>query len=233
MRTLATDKGYEWGMYYNPDGSGKEEGFKGKFFLEQPTTTSIPEYPHYFIEKKVTENGIDIRGYDPEINFVEDNTIIDGEFQDDKYWRHRLDDINEWLKVEPLSVPEDTCVIGFRGGEYYMVPELGLMSDYYDAAIAEMRKINPDMQFHVVTDDVGLAKEFFPNFPITHDIAMDWKKIRFAKYSIIANSSFYIMPRILKHHTAGAVTIAPRYWARRKNKVWALPCNYYPEFRYV
>ena len=113
IRTLAEDKGYEWEML-NP------LHFKGGGFMpidvgEKAKPSVMDKEWH---EKKVVENGIDIRSFDPEINFVQDNTVIDGEFQDDKYWRHKLPDIDKWLAVEPLMVPDDVCVIGFRGGEY-------------------------------------------------------------------------------------------------------------------
>src|SRR5438105_3580127 len=82
VRTLAESKGYEWGM----DGV-----FKGKFFLHQPQTSVLMGKWKTWLEKEVKdENGVDIRSYDPEINFIEDNTIIDGTFEDDKYWGHNL-----------------------------------------------------------------------------------------------------------------------------------------------
>ncbi len=233
IRVVALDKGYEWGMVYNPDGSGKEEGFKGKFFLEQPKLVSPMGTFKLWDEKKVVENGIDIRSYDPEINFVEDNTIIDGEFQDPRYFEHRMPEINKWLAVKPLPFPTDICVIGFRGGEYALYPDLFLRGEWWGSAIEKMREINPNMQFEVHTDDPILAKQFFPDFSITHDVELNWRSMRYAKYAIIANSSFYIMPRLLKHHEdSETLTIAPRYWARHNIKKWALPSNYYKQFLY-
>src|SRR3990167_8444037 len=82
-------------------------------------TTYFPNEPQgesgYWEEKKVQDplSGVDIRSFDPEFNFIQDNTVIEGEFQDSRYWEHREKEINEWLKVEPLDMPEDLCVIGF------------------------------------------------------------------------------------------------------------------------
>lgn len=224
-RTLAEDKGYKWGMY-------NSSFFKGKEFM-QIDMGLFPdvEEMRVFQEKKVIENGVDIRGYDPEINFVQDETMIEGEFQDARYWEHRLDEIRKWLKVDYLPIADDVCIIGFRGGEYTLFPDLFLTQDYWNDCIGIMRQENPQMQFHVVTDDPITAKQFFPDFPITHDIGMDWRKIRHAKYAIIANSSFYILPRLLNEK--GGMTLAPRYWARRNTKVWALPQNYYKQFTYI
>lgn len=232
-RTLAEDKGYEWGMY-------NKHNFKGDSFL----SLEMGKFPDVetmsvWQEKKIVENGIDIRSYDPEINFVEDNTVIDGEFQDDKYWRHKLPEIEKWLAVEPLEVPDDVCVIGFRGGEYYSDPNLGLPKSYYDEAIAKMRLLNPQMKFEVHTDDEMMAKQFFPDLPIipnkklshsvNENMGYNWRAMRYAKHAIIANSSFYILPRIL----SGWMTVSPRHWARYNTKTWALPSNYYRDFFYI
>lgn len=182
-----------------------------------------------FNEKCVRdENGVDIRSYDPEVNFISNNCLIDGEFQDERYFEHRLKEIDEWLKVEPIDMPDDVCVIGFRGGEYKGVPDLFLPSSYFDEAMKEMLKINPKMKFEVHTDDPDYAKSLF-NLLVIHDIGINWRAMRYAKYAIIANSSFYILPRLLN----GGITIAPHYWARHNIGVWALPQNYYKKFTYI
>lgn len=183
--------------------------------------------------------------YNPEFNFIEDNTIIDGEFQDLRYFEHRLDEIDGWLcsHGRRYADNEGVCVIGFRGGEFYVFPELGLPKSYYDEGIRMMREINPKMKFEVQTDDPKLAREFFPDFEIVHNVEENWSKIRCYRYSIIANSSFYILPRLLKHNDTYpkdynkgknlSVTIAPRYWARRNTQEWSMPQNYYPQFTYI
>lgn len=232
-RVRATDLGVDWEMVYNPDGSGKQDGFKGNgiFEIPIPRVATFTDFANTWNEKKVVENGVDIRGYDPEFNFVEDNTIIDGEFQDERYWKHRAKEVNEWLKVESLNMPDDLCVIGFRGGEFSVFPDLFLTKEYWEEAI---KKINrPGMRFEVHTDDPKLAQQFFPEYPVIHDIGINWRSMRYAKYAIIANSSFYILPRWLRHEEGGAFTIAPRYWARRNTRTWALPSNFYDRFLYI
>lgn len=244
-RVLAEDKGYDWGMYDRQDGSGKESGFKGASFMQGDWYGKAMKSPYHLLmkdwhEKKVVENGVDIRSYDPEFNFIEDNTLIDGEFQDERYFGHRLYDIGHWLKTDNLEIDDDLCVIGFRGGEYTAFPDLFLTSEYWDTAMYMMRLRNPNMAFEVHTDDPDTARKFFP-YPIIHDIGINWRSMRYAKYAIIANSSFYILPRLLSHrehvrsrtNPVAAVTIAPRYWARRNTRQWALPQNYYKDFIYI
>lgn len=238
VRTLAEQKGFKWGMNFSQ--------FKGDFFKHIDKVgvggaQTIFDYEGAGLkktwkEKDVRENDLDIRSYDPEINFVQDHTIIDGSFEDYKYWGHNLANINKWLEVERLEIPDDVCVIGFRGGEYYSDPNLGLPKDYYDEAISIMKE-KGITKFEVHTDDAALASRFFPNYPITHDIGINWRSIRFAHHAIIANSAFYILPRMLRHFgepmNKKALTLAPRYWARRNIGVWARPACYYKQFIYI
>jgi len=228
-RVLALDKGYEFGII-------AQREFKGISFMDlelgdEPTepymtdhTGKISSYSKLPVWEEWNK-----QTYDPDFNFVEDNTIIDGNFEDPRYFEHRLPEIAEWLKTELLDIPDDVCVIGFRGGEYYTVPELGLPKEYYDRAIQYMKTINPAMKFEVHTDDPELAKIFFPDYKVIRDISINWRSMRYAKYAIIANSSFYVLPRLLN----GGLTIAPKYWNRYNTKKWDYPQNYYKQFTWI
>lgn len=238
VRSLAELNGWEWGML-------TPHNFKGSEFMQLEMGVPINSWlMHTYEEKEVRDTqGIDIRSFDPEFAFIQDNTVIDGSFEDFKYWGHNLNSINDWLKVEPIEIPDDLCIINFRGGEYATDPNLFLGKDYYELAIAKMRAINPHMLFEVHTDDPVLARTLFPEFmvidtkPITHsqhtEMGLNWRALRYARYAIISNSAFAIIPRNLKHHESEAVTLSPRYWARRAMKVWARPACYYSEFLYV
>lgn len=209
--------------------------FKGKSFIDLPEWGALPEIPHHVempAGKIVVDNDWPVyegkSHFDPEFFFIEDNTIVDGcRLQDERYWAGV--DLFSWLKTEPVEVPDDLCIIGFRGGEYYSIPELGLPKDYFVEAMALMRKVNPNLRFRVVTDDPDMARACFPHIEVTHDISMDWKQVRYANYSIICNSAFYILPRWLRHKEGNAVTVLPRYWARRNIKEWSTPMNYYQQ----
>jgi len=236
VRALALDKGYNFSVI-------APELFKGKYFmdldmgipnkielqLEEPAGKLVPTlgYLDDLTPPVWEEWGKQV--YDPDFNFVEDNTILDGNFEDPKYFEHRMTEIKDWLKTKPLIFPDNVCIIGFRGGEYYTVPELGLPKEYYDRAIQEMLKINPDMQFEVHTDDPQLAEKFFPDYPIIRNVDVNWRATRYAKYAIIANSSFYVLPRLMN----GGTTIAPRYWNRYNTKKWDYPQSYYKQFTYI
>lgn len=258
VRTLAEEKGFDWGMLAQGNGF-KGDFFKGnwdEFYHANPVAEGWPNGFSNWDEKIVRdENGIDIRSYDPEINFVEGNTIIDGSFEDSKYWAHNLENINKWLEVEPLFVRNDMCIVGFRGGEYYVDKDLGLPKKYFSDAEVSMRflsKKHQNLKLQIHTEDPTLAKEFFPkdeiidNTMISHskhsNMGFNWRSARYAKYAIIPNSAFFILPRLLKHREdPEAITIAPRGWSRRnlakgKNAgdfLWARPACYYRSFFYI
>ena len=214
------------------------EGFKGKSFmnLDMGRKEDMP----YFIEQDTGKIVCFIEGlnnweewdkqvFDPDFAFVEDNTIIDGNFEDERYFQSYYYEISQWLETEWLNVPDDVCIIGFRGGEFYTVPELGLPKEYFAEARVLMLQRNVNMKFEVHTDDPELAKQFFPNDKIIHDIGVNWRAMRYAKYAIIANSSFYVLPRLLN----GGLTIAPKYWNRYNTKKWDFPQGYYKKFIYI
>lgn len=238
-RVLAEEKGYQFSMI-------GQENFKGKSFMtvDLGATNTIPytigtggellpdtTLPR-FAEKKTVESGVDIRGYDPEYNFVEDNTIIDGEFQDVRYFQNYDKYLDEWLGVEYLGMPNNLCVIGFRGGEFTAIPDLFLPQSYYHEAITRIKALQPGIKFVAVTDDPETARAYLPSeVAITHEISLDWRMVRYAKYLILSNSSFYILPALLNENAIEI--LAPRYWARRNTGTWATNQNYYSKFTYI
>lgn len=232
-RVLALDKGYDFSMV-------APELFKGKDFMKLDMgKDSKLSYRTEVSSGKVICINKDLklweeRGnqfYNPEINFVEDYSIIDGEFQDERYFGHRLKEIDEWLQVDHMDIDDDTCVINFRGGEYTMFPELFLTQDYWDIAI-KMMKDKGIEHFIVATDDVQTAKTFFPDYDCIHNVGENWRMIRYAKHLILSNSSFAILPALLN---LTKDIIAPKGWAKHNsfNGQWGTNQNYYSKFRYI
>ncbi len=211
-RVMALDKGEEHAMV-------APELFKGSSFMNLPLTDAGLEYR---IEYPAGKTVVD----DPQ-----GVTIVDGEFQGEKDFMHRIDEVREWLKVPPLDMPENTCVIGFRGGEYVGVPDLFLPKSYWEQAISLMHENHPNMIFEVHTDDPYTAKQFFPEFEVIHDVARNWTSVRYAKNLIIANSSFYILPALLNQDVDRV--IAPEFWAGYNKGEWQLEENKYSKFTYI
>lgn len=223
-RVKANDLGVPFGME-NP------ELFKGSSFMNLDMGQPLVGEFSAFIEKRVNnENGVDIRPYDKRTEKIKDWTVVDGEFQAERYWEHRKDEVREWLSVERVEMPDDLCVIGFRGGEYALYPDLFLPYEYWQKGAEIMKEQNPNMKFHVVTDDPVLAAKFFP-FPISHEIGMDWRMIRYAKYLLLSNSSFYILPSHLNQDVK--LIVAPKFWARHNLGFWSLKQNKYKGWRYI
>ncbi len=223
-RVKALDMGVDFGML-NPN------QFKGKDFMSPLMGKYADGLVYGFTEERVdNENGVDIRPYDPKTERIVDNTLVDGEFQDERYFIHRLPEIRKWLATDPLEVEENECVLAFRGGEFTLFPDLYLKREYWDNAMANMRKIRPDMKFRVVTDDLITALDFFPELPVSHEISHDWRSIRNAPYLILSNSSFGILPA---HLGDAKKIISPLHWARHNLGFWALPQNKYSRFTYI
>lgn len=214
---------------------GVEHGMVGRGNCKVSKFMTLPDYADMkgpyseWSEKDIRdEKGLDIRSFDPEIHWVQDNTAIDGNFEDEKYWLHRLDDVREWFKVEPLNMPGNIVVIAHRGGEFTLYPELYLQKDYWDDAIAQF---GPLYTYQVQTDDVKAARKLFPDYEIIHDVGYNWRAIRYAKNLILSNSAFGIFPALLNQDAQKIV--APRWWARRNLETWARPANYYSDKRFM
>jgi hypothetical protein len=232
LRCLALDKGLKFGMV-------APENFKGKDFMNLDMGEPMPFNYHTEMPagKVVVETDWplfveDNSDYDWKgINSIQDNTVVDGEFQGEMYFYHHLREMKKWLKVKLWHAPQDLCVINFRGGEYKYFPELYLTKDYWDLAISKMKEIDPFMKFEVHTDDPIEAAKFFPEFNIIHNIGQNWRAVRFAKYLILSNSSFAILPAILNKNAKKI--IAPKGWARRNVGEQFQKYNVYRRFNHI
>lgn len=238
VRTLALDKGLDFGVQY-------PENFKGKDFLnlemglpvvggltpvEGKPPAVLPDGFTTYYHEEMIGNG----DYDPGILAVTDGTLIHGNLQGENYFKHRKEEIREWLKVNPaavnqLEMTDDMCVINFRGGEYKYVPDFFLPQSYWDNAV-ELMRARGVTRFFVVTDDVQEAQRFFPNFQVTHEIANDFYSVSVAKNIILSNSSFGWFPAWLNDE---AYIIAPKFWGRHNREYWFLTQNYTEKFEYI
>ena len=184
-------------------------------------------------------HGCYVAGADPGIHHVPDNTLIYGNMQDESYFIKYLPQVKEWLKVKPgydsyEYSRENLCIINMRGGEYTGSPELWINRKYWIHGMAEMKKIRPDMEFMIITDDVESAKKMLPGIEAHHfDIGKDYVTLKNAHYLLLSNSSFACLPA----HTSETLkfAIAPKYWARHNvsDGYWASEQNIYSLFHYL
>ena len=245
-RTLAQDRGFVFGIM-NPD------KFKGKDFMsldfgkeikggsgpEGGPPTTLPEgIVHYYVEKDTwyEKNKCDIRDYDPSLLSIEDSTKIDGYFQSEKLVLHKKKEICEWLRVKPAFncteySSNNICIMNVRGGEYKGVADLILPRKYWTDAAANMLRVNPKLEFVIITDDVKYANKILPEYKALHfDIGKDYGIVKNAVYLILANSSFSFFPAWTSETVK--YIIAPKYWARHNvsDGFWACAFNLYRDW---
>jgi hypothetical protein len=242
-RCIAKDNGYDFGFMgteflgdvrYNSEGlyfmnldMGKPPKEVCSTYTEHSTRVKFNTCYHDMI------HGCDVRSYDKELHNVKDNTLIDGIMQDQKYFYHHIKDIKNWLKLKTEYdsyefYKDNLCILNFRGGEYTNHPELFLSRNYWVNAMNNMLKLNPNMVFKVITDDVTSAKRMLPELECFHfDIAKDYASIKNSKYVILSNSTFACFP-VFTSETIEWV-IAPKYWSRHNlsNGYWATEQNLY------
>lgn len=248
-RVIAADRGFDFGIM-TPENFKCNDFMNLDFGLEVtggdgpeggPPDTLPVGIANYYKERQIRHpiSKADISAYDPELVNIPDQTKIDGTMQDEKYILHRKSEIHGWLKVRPEFectdyASDDICVINFRGGEYRFVKDVFLPRQYWDDAVKQMRIINPNFRFIVITEDVNTAKKFFPDFEVQHfSIAKDFIIIKNAHYLIIANTSFAWFPAWL--NTNLKLCIAPKYWwaYNQSDGYWACDFNITREWKYL
>lgn len=242
-RTIALDKGYEFGIMC-------PEKFKGVDFLqldfgkqviggsgpEGGPPNTLPEgIEFYYREKDIyyEKFNVEVSDVDSDLLLIQDNTKIDGIFQSEKYILHRKSEIREWLQLtQEIELQEfsneNVCILNIRGGEYKGNKELSLTKKYWMDAIHNMRMINNQMKFYIITDDVQYTRKLLPEYESFHfSIGKDYAIINNAYYLILSNSSFAFFPAWLNEKVK--CIIAPKYWARHNisDGFWALSFNLY------
>lgn len=170
---------------------------------------------------------------------VADNMLLFGNMQAEEYYIAYKKQIKQWLKVKPEYdchdfTDKNLCVLHLRCSDYMDSPELYLRKKYWLDGMKNMRKINPDMKFMIITNDVKEANKFLPGIPAYNfDLAKDYSILKNARYLLLANSSFAYFPAF----TSDTVEyiIAPKYWARHNvsDGYWASEQNIYSGWHYM
>ena len=100
------------------------------------------------------------------------NVKLEGCYISEAYFHESLNDLHDWIKVNPEYEHEDTsdddlCILNVRGGEMRDTHVYAPRS-YWDNAIQRMIEFNSNMKFIVITDDVAAAKDILPEFECYH-----------------------------------------------------------------
>lgn len=223
------------GMYFMDMDLGKEikDPASMKRYDEKETRIFLGNSRHDII------HGCYVAGEDSKLHSLEDNTLIYGNMQAEGYFHKYKNNIKEWLKVKPEYdsyefTKDNLCIINVRGGEYSDSAELFLDKKYWINGMKNMRKIRPDMEFIIVTDDPKVAGRLLPGIPVYHgDLDQDYVMIKNARYLLLSNSTFAYFPA----YTSETVQyiIAPKYWARHNvsDGYWASEQNIYDGWHYM
>lgn len=253
VRCLAKEKGVDFG-FVNPEQIGNVyHSQKGMYFMDpidMGKEISREEMKNFTIYHEQDDrlymgnsvhdmtNGCYISGVDQGLLGVSDNTLVYGNMQAQEYFEKYRDEIRNWLHVKEEAesyeyTADDLCIINLRGGEYTSCPELYLDRRYFINAIKNMKKINPNMRFMVVTEDEEAAKKVLPEYEVHHfDMGKDYVTLKNARYLILSNSSFALMPVLSS--TELRYAIAPKYWARHNisDGFWSSEQNIYSFLTY-
>lgn len=247
-RSIAHDRGLEFGIKDTGWSGDKRYNQNGFYWMDLDMGSEVPDNMQIYYEKDKRlkletcwhdmTHGCDIRKYDLDLVNVSDNTMIFGNMQDEKYFIHNKDYVKKWLKVKPEYdtydyTDDNTCVLNFRGGEYVGHNELYLTRKYWVDAMNNMTKINPNMEFVVITDDIKASQDMLPEIPAYHfSVDKDYAIIKNSKHVILSNSSFPFFA-VFTSDTIENI-IAPKYWARHNvsDGYWSMAQNMYENWTY-
>ena len=184
-------------------------------------------------------HGCFVADADPAFFEQQDGTLLYGNLQAEAYFENVRDKLDSWFSLKPeyrtdAYTADDLCVINFRGGEYAGEPALYLRQEYWRKAMFFMHRENPRMRFVTVTDDPAEAERMLPGIPaLHHSTAEDFAAVQSAKYLILSNSSFAVLPALTNPQVKKI--IAPKYWARHNvsDGYWSSPQNIYSGFLYM
>ena len=247
-RSIAHTRGLDFGVKDTGWSGDKRYNQSGFYWFDLDWGQEVPDGLDVYYEKEVRKKlntchhdmtiGCDVRGYDQGLVNVPDNTIIFGNMQDEKYFHHNKELVKEWLKVKEEYdtyeyMDDDVCVLNYRGGEYVGFHELYLTREYWLNAMENMTKINPNMKFVTITDDVKASQDVLPEIPAYHfTVDKDYAIIKNSKHVILSNSSF----PFFAVYTSDTIEniIAPKYWARHNvsDGYWATSQNIYSGWTY-
>jgi Glycosyl transferase family 11 len=180
-------------------------------------------------------------GYDPKFQSLPDNTYLSGYWQSYKYFQAiskiLFDELTPKYGVSSLTTTRiqslnrngSSVAVHIRRGDYVSLPSAAehhgaLAVQHYINAIELVRKIDPNTNFHIFSDDIAWCRKHLssveaPLIFVDHDESVsDWEEIilmSHCKHHIIANSSFSWWGAWLADQRWGVsdrLVIAPSLW---------------------
>ncbi len=174
------------------------------------------------------------QAYRSDIFNIPDFTDLHGFYQTDKYFQGNEELVKSWFPIDinddsfsgtptvksiaELFPVDDFCYMHIRGGDAKNDANWLMPRKYYSDAMAEVRKIKPDISFVIITDDIELSREYFPEITaIGYDdsidsisaLMIDFRSLYNSKYCIISSSTFSWWASWLSDKI---ITVAPNNW---------------------
>ena len=250
-RCLALDKGYGFSVLDPEHFANNMHSDCGLYFmdLDMGIPSKKDDYRKVFQEKETRlyagnskhdlTHGVYVTDTDQALFEIGDDTLLYGNLQTEDYFISHKEEIKKWLAVKPAYdcreySREHLCILHLRCSDYMGSPELFLRKKYWILGMEQMRKIDPDMEFMIITNDVKEAGKLLPGIlAYNFDLAKDYSVLKNAKYLLLANSSFAYFPAF----TSDTVEyiLAPKYWARHNvsDGYWASEQNIYEGWHYM
>lgn len=249
-RCIAMDNGLPFSILGSETVANNMHSSCGMYFmdLDYGITSQKEDYSQVYYEKEDRlyvgnskhdlSHGCYVTGVDENLLHPKDGTLLYGNMQAEEYYIKHKEEIRQWLKVKEeydcMEYSRDNlCILHLRCSDYLDCPELYLRKKYWKDGIRNMRKINPDMEFMIITNDVKEAGKILPGIPAYNfDLAKDYSIIKNARYLLLSNSSFAYFPAFTS--TRVKYIIAPKYWARHNvsDGYWASEQNIYEGWHY-
>lgn len=234
--TLANNIHSQCGLYFMDLDLGvaaKEADFTGGVYNEREDRLYVGNSRHDM------QHGCYVTGTDPGMFTVPDNTLLAGNMQAEDYYYEYKEQICEWLRVKPEYECREfsrdhLCILHLRCSDYMDFPELFLRKKYWIDGMKQMKRIDPEMEFMIITNDPKEANKILPGIPAYNfDLAKDYSILKNAKYLLLANSSFPYFPALTSKTVQ--YILAPKYWARHNvsNGYWASEQNIYTGWHYM
>lgn len=250
-RCIAKDRGEEFGVLGKETFANNMHSSCGLYFMDLDFGKEVTreDFKHRYNEKEKRlylgnsahdlQYGAYVAGTDWDMYKVPEDTLLWGNMQAEDYYLKYKEEIKEWLKVKPEYdcydfSQDDLCILHLRCTDYMDCPELFIKKSYWKKGMKNMRKINPNMRFMIITNDVKEANKILPGIPAYNfDLAKDYSIIKNAKYLLLANSSFTYFPAFTSETVK--YIIAPKYWARHNvsDGYWSSEQNIYTGFHYM
>ena len=249
-RCIAKERGEEFAVLGRETFANNMHSDCGLYFMDLDYGRDVKredfEQIYYEKEKRLylgnskhdLQHGAYVAGTDYDMYNVPSNTLLMGNMQSEEYYLKYKEEIREWLRVKPEYdcydfSQDDLCILHLRCTDYMDCPELFIKKSYWKQGMKNMRKINPNMRFMIITNDVKEANKILPGIPAYNfDLAKDYSIIKNAKYLLLANSSFTYFPTFTSETVK--YIIAPKYWARHNvsDGYWSSEQNIYTGFHY-